>query len=75
MDQYFNFLLLIFNSYYLNGYRRPLQRLIIANVSHLKVTIFYPQVPALGAYFDPSLAVQCSMRDICGKLGPKFNDH
>ncbi len=75
MDQYFNFLLLIFNSYYLNGYRRPLQRLIIANVTHLKVTIFYPEVPALGAYFDPSLAVQCSMRDICGKLGPKFNDH
>ena len=74
MDQYFNFFLLIFNSYYLNGYRRPLQRLVIANVT-FKGNYFLSEVPALGAYFDPSLAVHCSMRDICGKLGPKFNDH
>ena len=43
MDQYFNFLLLIFNSYYLNGYRRPLHRLVIANVT-FKGNIFYPPV-------------------------------
>ena len=26
-------------------------------------------------YFDPSLVVKCSMRKICGKLNPNFNDH
>ena len=49
-------------------------RLVIANVT-FKGNYFLSELPALGAYFDPSLAVHCSMRDICGKLGPKLNDH
>ena len=51
MDQYFNFLLLIFNSYYLNGYRRPLHRLVIANVTFKGNYIFLSQSPGSRGLF------------------------